>query len=73
MGMKIEVEIPDGKNCTSCKFCYVSLDSFAYEESHDHCAYLNKPLNDDSVSFTLKRVKKHGNCPNNPNTMARRR
>ena len=60
--MKVEVEIPEGKNCTRCIFCYQHLDSFNYEESHDHCAYLNKPLNDEEI-YPPKRIKKHKNCP----------
>ena len=64
--MKVEVEIPEGKNCTHCSFCYHHLDSFNYEESHDHCAYLDKPLNEDSVSWSLRRIKKHNDCPANP-------
>jgi len=60
--MKVGVEIPNGKNCTRCIFCYQALDSFNYEESHDHCAYLGKPLNDDAI-FPPKRIKKHPECP----------
>ena len=61
--MKVTVEIPEGKNCTKCIFCYEALDSFAYEESHDHCTYLDEPLNDDSQVYPKKRVKKHPKCP----------
>lgn len=60
--MKVEVEIPEGKNCTRCMFHFEALDSWDYEESHDHCAYLDKPLNDEVV-YTPKRVKKHPDCP----------
>ena len=63
--MKVEVEIPEGKNCTRCLFCYEFLESFDYEESHDHCAYLDMPLNDE-VAFSPKRIKKHQNCPASP-------
>lgn len=66
--MKVEVEIPEGKNCTGCSFHYQALDSFNYEESHDHCAYLDKPLNEDAV-FAPKRIKKHPECPAHPNML----
>jgi len=60
--MEVLVEIPEGKNCTRCIFHYVAIDSFAYEESHDHCAYLDKPLN-DGVVYPPIRVRKHPECP----------
>jgi hypothetical protein len=62
--VKIEVNIPDSKYCNTCLFCYEKVDSFAYEDSHNHCAFLNKPLNSEVVSpVENRRIKKHPDCP----------
>ncbi len=60
--MRVVVEITEGKNCTRCLFCYEQVTSFDYEESHDHCMYLDEPLNNDKV-YSPKRIKKHPDCP----------
>lgn len=67
--MKVIVEIPEGKNCTGCVFHYEEVTSCNYEESHDECAYLHKPLNDEVV-YPRKRVKKHPECPALPQPSA---
>lgn len=59
--MRVEVEIPKGRNCGACLFCQEVIDSWGYEESHNWCAYLKEDLNKD-VPYSGW-VKKSKSCP----------
>lgn len=61
--MKVEVEIPEGKNCRNCPFLQEVLDSYGYEESHNWCAYLKKDLNKEVSYGSRPRIKKLPDCP----------
>ncbi|KKM14101.1 hypothetical protein LCGC14_1709610 [marine sediment metagenome] len=60
--MKVEVEIPEKKDCTWCPFEQEIIDSWGMEESHNWCAYLQKDLNEEAV-MGRQRIKKHPDCP----------
>jgi hypothetical protein len=64
--MRYEVDIPDGKFCDNCQFCYEDILSFGMEESRDYCAILNAPINEEHVWQEGKHIKRLKNCPNYP-------